>query len=175
MNTETTVVLAMHGVPPTDFPKRELDEFLALRSRFERAAPAEGPGYARYGELEKKLRDWPRTEDNDPYQTASLELARELSDAVGCEVLVGFDEFCAPTLDQALDYAAASGTETVLVVTATMTPGGDHSERHVPAAVSRARERHPGKRIAYAWPFPVADVAALLAAQVARFTSPDRA
>jgi sirohydrochlorin cobaltochelatase len=175
MNTDKTIVLAMQGAPPTDFPKREMDEFLALRARLERASPAAGPGYARYTELEKKLRDWPRTEDNDPYQAASLALARELAKAMGCEVLVGFDEFCAPSLDEALDYAAASGTETVLVVPATVTPGGEHSERRVPAAVSRARERYPGKRITYAWPLPVADVAAFLAAQLALFSSPDRA
>lgn len=175
MNKETTVVLAMEGVPPADFPKRELDEFLALRARLEHATPSEGPGSARYRELEKKLRDWPRTDDNDPYQAAALALAREVGSATGCEVLVGFDEFCAPSLDQAIDFAAASDTESVLVVTPIMTPGGEHSERHVPAAVSRARDRYPGKRIAYAWPFPVADVAAFLAAQIGLFASPDRA
>jgi len=175
MNKDTTIVLAVQGVPPADFPKRELDEFHALRARFEQAAPAEGPAYTRYKELEKRLRDWPRTEDNDPYQAASLELARELSSAAGCDVLVGFNEFCAPSLDQAIDYAAASDTESVLVVPPMMTPGGEHSERHVPAAVSRARERNPGKRIVYAWPFPVADVAAFLARQIARSSSADRA
>lgn len=175
MKKDTIIVLAMHGVPPADFPRRELDEFFALHGRLKSAAANEGPDYERYQELEVKLRCWPRTEDNDPYHAASFELARELSRAAGCEVVVGFNEFCAPSLDDALDRAAGSGAERVVVVTPMMTGGGEHSEREIPAAISRARERHPGRRIAYAWPFAAADVADFLAAQVARFTTPGRA
>ncbi len=175
MTKRMVVVLAMHGVPPADFPRRELDEFFALHARVERAAVAEGPGYERYAELETKLRCWPRTEQNDPYQAASFELGRALSNAAGCEVVVGFNEFCAPSLDEALDRAVASGASSVLVVTPMMTGGGEHSERDIPAAVSRAQERYPGRSIVYAWPFPVASVAAFLAGQVRRFSSRDSA
>jgi len=174
-NPRTVIVLAMHGVPPSDFPRQELGEFFALHARFDHAAMTEDPGCTRYGELERKIRGWPRTPDNDRYHAASLELARELSRASGCDVVVGFNEFCAPGLDEALDRAAASGAKSVLVVTPMMTGGGEHSERDIPAAVGRARERHPGRRIIYAWPFPVDDVAAFLAAQVARFSSSEHA
>ena len=33
----------------------------------------------------------------------------------------------------------------VLVVTPMMTRGGEHVEREIPAAVARARRRHPGR------------------------------
>jgi len=169
------VVLAMRGVPPADFPRQELGEYFTLHARFQHPAKVDEPGVERHEELEIKLRYWPRTEDNDPYHAASLELGRALSRAVGCEVVVGFNEFCAPGLDEALDLAAASGAKSVLVVTPLMTGGGELSERDIPAAVSRARERHAGRRIVYAWPFPVADVAAFLAGQALQYSSPDRA
>ena len=162
------IVLAMHGVPPNDFPRSELAQFFALHARFEHA-PGTGLEHARYLELEKKVRNWPRTAHNDPYHAASLELAQELSRASGSDVLVGFNEFCAPSLDEALDQAAAPGAESVLVVTPMMTRGGEHSEADIPAAIARARERHPGCEFVYAWPFPAADVAAFLAGQAARF------
>jgi len=175
MSTDRIIVLAMHGVPPAGFPNRELNEFFALHARFEHASPSCDPAWTRHKELEEKLRDWPRTKENDAYHAASYELARTLSCAAGYEVVVGFNEFCAPTLDQALDLAVASKASSVLVVTPMMTGGGEHSEKDIPSAISRARQRHPGKRIVYAWPFPVADVAAFLAAQVAQFSPPNRA
>ena len=175
MNNHKIIVLAMHGVPPADYPMRELAEFFALQARSEHGAAGGGPGNERYEELETRMRQWPRPEENDPYHAASYELARELSRAAGCEVVVGFNEFCAPGLDQALDLAVASKAASVLVVTPMMTGGGEHSEKDIPSAIRRARERHPGKRIVYAWPFPVANVAAFLAAQIAQFSPPNRA
>jgi sirohydrochlorin cobaltochelatase len=175
MNEQMIIVLAMHGVPPADFPRPELEEFFALHARLEHAGGSDKRGLERYRELEARLSCWPRTEDNDPYHAASLKLGRALSSAAGCDVLVGFNEFCAPGLDETLDRAVASGAGSVLVVTPMMTQGGEHSERDIPSAISRARDRHPGRRIAYAWPFPVADVARFLAEQVRQFSSPDHA
>jgi sirohydrochlorin cobaltochelatase len=167
-NPKTVIVLAMHGVPPSDFPRQELAEFFVMHSRFEHASVSRDPEMTRYSELEKKLRDWPRTKDNDPYHAASFELARELSEATGCQVVVGFNEFCAPSLDDALDSAAGSGAKRVVVVTPMMTQGGEHSEKDIPGAVKRARTRHPGAEFIYVWPFPVQDVARFLAEQAAR-------
>jgi sirohydrochlorin cobaltochelatase len=85
------------------------------------------------------------------------------------EVIVGFNEFCAPTLEEALDRAAARRPQKIIVATPMMTPGGEHSARDIPAAIGQVRERHPGVEIVYAWPFPVRDVARFLASQVSRF------
>ena len=164
------IVLAMHGVPPRDFPPQELMEFFGLHARLEHAAGPEAAALERrHAELDAKVRAWPRTAENDPFYAGSQALATHVSQATGQDVIVGFNEFCAPGLDEALDQAAARGASRVVVVTPMVTPGGQHSEVDIPAAVKRAQERHPAISIAYAWPFDAAEVAQFLAAQIARF------
>ena len=167
---KTVIVLAMHGAPPNDFPKRETAELFGLYARLE-AAHAAGPERdapeRRFAELDAKMRAWPRTAQNDPFWAGSQELAEHLGTASGCKVIVGYNEFCAPTLDDALDQAAAHGNR-VIVVTPMMTRGGEHSEVEIPAAIQGARERHPEIEIIYAWPLDIAAIAQFLAAQVAR-------
>lgn len=165
---ERVIVLAMHGAPPSDFPRRELAEFFSLHSRMESAPPSgRSPQGARYAELEAKMRSWPRNAENDPFWAASRALADELSRVTACGVGVGFNEFCAPDLDAALDQAAARGQE-VVVVTPMMTRGGSHAETEIPTAVQRAQERHPEVSMKYAWPFDDAAVAEFLAEQISR-------
>jgi len=89
-----------------------------------------------------------------------------LQKATGNEVIVGFNEFCNPTLDDALNAAVSKGAQRLIVVTPMMTPGGGHSEVEIPAAIKRAQEQHPGVEIHYAWPFDLADVSEFLAAQI---------
>ena len=68
------------------------------------------------------------------------------------EVVVGFNEFCAPDLAQALDEAAARGAGQVVVTTPMMTTGGEHAEQDIPAAIDQAPARHPQVTFDYAWP-----------------------
>jgi sirohydrochlorin cobaltochelatase len=164
---KSVIVLAMHGAPPNDFPEQEMGEFFGLHARLERAA---GPERAvlerRYAALGAKMRAWPRTGQNDRFWAASHQLADHLSQTTGDAVIVGFNEFCAPDLDVALDQAVESGAEQVVVVTAMMTRGGQHAEKDIPAAVARAQERHPPVSFVYVWPFDVAQVAEFLAVQI---------
>ena len=164
----TIIVLAMHGAPPSDFPRQEAGELFGLRGRLERAAPPDRPALAaRLRELDARMRSWPRTSANDPYHAGSQDLAEHLREATGLPVLAGFNEFCAPSLDEALDQAAAARPGRVLVVTPMMTRGGEHVEREIPEAVARARSRHPDTRMDYLWPFEISQVALFLAAQIA--------
>ncbi len=168
------ILLAMHGAPPNDFPRRELGEFFGLRTRLEHSAgPDRAPLEQRHAELEAKMLAWPRTAQNDPYYAAAQQLAVQLRLSTGSEVVVGFNEFCGPTLDEAMDLAMSKTPEKVVVVTPMMTRGGEHSEVDIPEAVRRARERHPGVPIIYAWPFEVADIALFLASQIKRFVERD--
>lgn len=169
---KTLILLAMHGAPPNDFPPREAAEFFSLHMRLEHAAPgAEREQLQRRrDELDAKMRAWPRTAQNDPFWAGSQDLAAHLREATGREVIVGFNEFCAPTLDNAFDLAVAQGAERIVVVTPMMTRGGEHSEADIPAAIERARQRHPALTIRYVWPFDPADVAGFLAAQIERFS-----
>jgi sirohydrochlorin cobaltochelatase len=162
------IVLAMHGAPPRDFPDRELAEFMGLHARVEHADPATVPPpmRARAEELERQVKAWRRTPDNDPFWAASLDLGRQLEAATGCRVLVGFNEFCAPDLEAAFDEAAAASPGRVIVVTPMLTRGGGHAELDIPAAIARAQTAHPAVAFVYAWPYDVASVAAFLAAHL---------
>lgn len=169
---ETSVVLAMHGAPPQDFPKRKLGEFFSLHMQLEWGVVGEKKRHAlerRCAALEEEICSWPRTEQNDPFYAASHRLAEQLSLHTGCDVTVGFNEFCAPSVGDALDRAVAQGAESVIVVTPMMTPGGEHAEIDIPATIDEARQRHPGIDFRYAWPFDTDQVAQFLSAQIDRY------
>lgn len=167
---KAVIVLAMHGAPPLDFPGSEMVEFMRLQSQLGhnqgRVADAEK---LRYKQLEAKMRAWPRTGQNDPFYAGSQELARHLREESGLEVVVGFNEFCAPTLDEAFDRAAAREAGKIIVLTPMMTRGGEHSAVDIPEAIRRAQQKFPTQKIVYAWPFATEEIARFLASQIARF------
>ncbi|MHA1471548.1 MAG: hypothetical protein ACTSQW_00455, partial [Promethearchaeota archaeon] len=100
------IVLAMHGMPPNDFPQKETLEYFMLHSRLENMPEPPPPAMQQqYEELDRKMRNWPRTQENDPYSFASVEIAEALTSQTGYPVSVGYNEFCAPSLDEA--FAAA--------------------------------------------------------------------
>ena len=163
----TTVLLAMHGTPPSDFPQRELGEYFALHAQAEsRHSHLTDDQVARHKELERRMRDWPRTRRNDPFQAGSMDLAAELERALGLPVVVGFNEFCAPDLHEAFDQVASQKAARVVVLTPMLTRGGGHAEVEIPHAIEAARKRHPQMSFHYAWPIPEADVAGFLAKHV---------
>jgi len=165
------IVLAMHGVPPNNFPERETAELFSLKTRVKKATGMDRAALERrLLELDARMRAWPRTAQNDPFYTASQELGTHLSEATGCEVIVGFNEFCAPSLSDALSQAIARGAEKVIVVTPMMTRGGEHAEVDIPANIKTAQAQHPEIPIVYAWPFGVSEVANFLAEHIAGFS-----
>jgi sirohydrochlorin cobaltochelatase len=172
---KTVIVLVMHGSPPRDFPRQESGEFFGLAQRLRQTSGPERTALERrHAELDAKMRAWPRTAENDPFHAASKQMAEQVGQVTGARVIVGFGEFCAPTMDEALDQAAELAPERVVVITPMMTRGGEHSEVEIPAAVRRAEGRHPGVHFAYVWPFELPEVARFLATQIdhflARFT-----
>jgi sirohydrochlorin cobaltochelatase len=88
-------------------------------------------------------------------------------------VILGFNEFCAPSLEQALAEAANLTPERVVVVTPMMTRGGEHSEVDIPTAVRLAQEGHPEISFAYVWPFNSSQVASFLADQIQGYNRSD--
>lgn len=164
------IVLAMHGTPPLDYPPQDAAELFNLHGRLEHASDTERDALEkRYVELEARMRSWPRTAENDPFYTGSQKLAHELEKATDWPVIIGFNEYCAPDLNQALDTAAAYSPARIVVVTPMMTRGGHHSEKDIPETVERARQRYTGCEIIYAWPFPTGEIAHFLKEQVERF------
>lgn len=165
----SVIVLVMHGEPPRDFPRESLTEYFTLHERLAAASPDEKVRLRGRAEtLEREIREWPRSARNDPFYAGSLELARALERQSGLRVILGFNEFCAPSLPDALDRAAEEAPE-VFVVTPMMTRGGVHAEDDIPRAVELAKKRHPGVRFVYAWPYEASDVAAFLARHLDKF------
>jgi sirohydrochlorin cobaltochelatase len=159
--------LAMHGAPPKDFPGHELAEWFQLHERAERADVQERSALEqREAQLEARMRAWPRTEENDPFYVNSVAMGVELSEAAGLPVVVGFNEFCAPSLDEAMQQAIDDGAQKLVVITPMLTPGGEHAQHDIPAAIERVQRAHPDVPILYAWPFKREDVARFLAARV---------
>ncbi len=165
------ILLAMHGAPPNDFPKNELAEFFELRGKLKRAGEIAPDLIRRHDALDLKMQRWPRTPENDPFYTGSEELAGHLSRKTGREVVIGFNEFCGPDMEEALDKAVASaGPEgKVVVITPMMTRGGEHAKSDIPAAIRKAQQKHPAAEIVYAWPFEFPEVARFLASQIERY------
>jgi sirohydrochlorin cobaltochelatase len=167
---KAVIVLAMHGTPPSDFPRDALLEFFDLHSRLEHShGPVDASLQQRYRELEGKIRHWPRTTKNDPFYFASLDLAAKLNERIGHEVVLGFNEFCAPDIEDALEKAVGKGADKIVVVTPMMTKGGEHAESDIPKAIQRVQKRYPQVPMFYAWPFEDGVVTEFLAVQIERF------
>jgi sirohydrochlorin ferrochelatase len=90
-------------------------------------------------------------------------MAGRLQVLTGSRVIVGFNEFCGPDLDEALAEAARAEPSRVVVITPMLTRGGGHAEHDIPAAIARARVAHPGVSFVYAWPYDMGEVVRFLA------------
>ncbi len=163
-------VLIMHGAPPQGFPREEMLELFSLHARMDSIiGPERTKLEKRYHELEEKMCRWPRTRENDPFFAASCDIAEALQKALNCKVFIGFNEFCAPKITEAIDRAASQKPDKIIVVTPMMTPGGEHSEKDIPAAISQARGRYPKIPMVYAWPYAPEEIAGFLSEHVRRF------
>jgi len=155
------VVLVGHGAPPRDFPRDLVARLKALEGR--RMASG-GPMSAEERDLDARIRSAPRTADNDPYREGLLALSAALREALDDEALyVAYNEFCAPSLEDAVAEAIGHGARVITVVPSMLTPGGVHSEVEIPEILARLRVEHADVTIRYAWPFDLTRVAAMLA------------
>jgi sirohydrochlorin cobaltochelatase len=167
---ENYILLVGHGIPASDYPKERLREFF----RMHWDDHAEGAGIHEHGLSErdirdKEIREWPRTPENDPYKYGVEAIAKRLEDRTGRPVLVAYNEFCAPTVEQAVEDAIARGAKRIVVVPTMMTPGGGHSEEDIPKSIAASVKKHPNIQVVYAWPFEVDRIASTLSDHVERF------
>lgn len=145
------VILVGHGGIASTTPREFVNEFRSLeRERLTRGETAPG---GRESELDRIIRSWERTPDTDPYKFGLEELVVALKRELGTvRILAAFNEFCAPSVDEAIDSLAAEGFPRIRVLTTMLTRGGSHSEKDIPATLERGRKRHPDVRIEYVWP-----------------------
>jgi sirohydrochlorin cobaltochelatase len=165
------VVLIGHGAPATDCPPQLVGELMSLEWRA-------GGGHGHGGEatlrqraetLDAQIRDWPRTPKNDPYKAGLERVAAALQARLPKALFaVGYNEFCRPSIPEAVAQVVRQGAARVLVVPTMLTPGGVHSEVDIPRVLAGVQAAHPGVAIEYVWPFDLDRVAALLAEHVRR-------
>ncbi|HID08377.1 MAG TPA: hypothetical protein EYP10_14660 [Armatimonadetes bacterium] len=167
------VVIVGHGVPPKDFPRDKLQELRSLEARvrsFGGEGKAPGKLVARLKALEREVRQWKRTPQNDPYDAAVKELATHVKKLGNFDiVVVAHNEMCGLDVHEAIEEALRQGARTIIVIPTMLIKGGTHSERDIPAKVEMARQLHPNAKIIYAWPFDTESVARLFVQQINRF------
>lgn len=166
--SDRATILVGHGAPPIGVPPERIARLKALERERARRGLAAMTDEERA--LDHEIRSWPRDPTSDPYQAGLEHLAAALARALaadGAEPLyVAYNEFCAPSLEEAVARAVAAGARRVRVVPSMLVPGGVHSEREIPAALAALADAHPGVTFAYAWPFDLEAVAGLLAARL---------
>ena len=159
------VVLVGHGGVPRDCPRELIRQLKVLEGQ--RAARG-GPPSDEERALDRRIRTWPRSAANDPYQAGIEALAAALRARLdGTRLAIAYNEFCAPSLDDAVDVLVADGITAITVVPTMLTPGGSHSEIDIPDSLAALRDRHPGIALHYAWPVDVGLLADMLATHLA--------
>ena len=163
------VILVGHGGIPKDYPREPLTKLKTLEAK--RRASGSEPSQEEL-ELDRLVRQWPRTATTDPYQAGFEALAAQLKASLpGEHFAIAYNEFCAPTVEEAVDAMIETGVTTITVVPSMLTPGGSHSEIEIPESLARLKARHPHVDLRYAWPFDLSAVAGMLADQLQRFQS----
>jgi sirohydrochlorin cobaltochelatase len=157
------IVLVGHGGVPSDCPRELVTQLKALEGR-RRASGA--PASVEEQVLDQRIRSWPRTPATDPYRAGLERVAERMRARLGSVRLVlAYNEFCAPTVADAVAELASAGRRHIVVLPSMLTPGGVHSEREIPETIDALRASYPGLTLEYAWPFDLDAVAALLAGQ----------
>lgn len=159
------VVLIGHGAPASDTPREMVGELKRLES--ERQLRREYKMSAREAELDGVVRKWPRTPKTDPYKFGVEEIAAALAPKLsGRKLVVAFNEFCAPSVEEAVESLVALGYDSVRLITTMYTRGGIHAEFEIPQIMAEMRKAHPHVSVDYAWPYPAEFLAEFLATQL---------
>ena len=170
MEKSDGVILIGHGATASDTPRALVGELKQLEGSRMAAGGFNAPMSAREAELDYKVRSWPRTPQTDPYQAGLNALAEQLRPFLGSSPLaVAYNEFCAPTIEEAAEGLVKKGCRRVLLATVMTTRGGVHSEVEILEIAKKLEKTHPGTRFVYAWPYDTQQVAELIARNLKRF------
>lgn len=160
------MILVGHGAAARDCPRELVSRLKALEgARRARGAPSPSDEER---ELDRRVRAWPRTPENDPYGAGLERLRAALAARLpAARVVSAFNELASPSLDDAARAAIADGARAIFVVSSMPTPGGIHAEEEIPETLAALREEYPEVDIRYAWPFEPGAVAELFASALA--------
>ena len=162
------VVLVGHGGIPKDCPQELVTKLKRLEAQ--RRAAKQPPSQEEL-ELDQKIRRWPRTKATDPYQSGLEAVGAVLRPHLnGCLFAMAYNEFCTPTLEEAVEDLVKQGATSITVLTTMFTPGGSHSEVEIPEILDHLRPLYPTVELRYAWPFDLQLIAKTLNEQLRRWT-----
>lgn len=158
------VILVGHGGIPTDCPRELVMRLKRLEGQRREAG---GCPSSEEIDLDRRIRHWHRTSQTDPYQAGLQRLASVLKPLLnGALFAVAYNEYCAPTLMEAVRDLVDQGATDITVITTMVTPGGSHAEVEIPEILGQLRTLHPQVALRYAWPFDLDLVAGMLAKQI---------
>jgi sirohydrochlorin cobaltochelatase len=161
------VILVGHGGIPKGCPQELVTKLKRLEAQ-RRAAKL--PPSAEELELDTKIRRWPRTAETDPYQAGLEAVGAMLRPHLNGDLFaLAYNEFCAPTLEDAVEGLIGQGATSITVLTTMFTPGGSHSEVEIPEILDYLRPQYPKVELRYAWPFDLQLIAKTLTEQLRRF------
>jgi sirohydrochlorin ferrochelatase len=100
------------------------------------------------------VRDWPRTEANDPNYYDTLVLKTKLLEMFWPMPLeIGYMEFARPSIDESFDRLSSAGVKKVIVLGGTgFFDRSSHTLIDIPEAIDRLKKRRPDVEITYAYP-----------------------
>lgn len=154
------IILVGHGGIPKGYPADRVSKLKRLEAQ-RRAAGQ--PMSAEELELDTEIRTWPRTPETDPYQAGLEALGAKMRPMVNGDLFtLAYNEFCGPTLQQAVEDLIKQGAQTITVVSTMFTPGGSHSEYEIPEEMEELRSQHPSVTLKYAWPYDLSQVSKML-------------
>ena len=158
------VVLVGHGGIPKDCPQELVTKLKRLEAQ--RRAAKQPPSQEEL-ELDQKIRRWPRTKATDPYQSGLEAVGAVLRPHLnGVLFAMAYNEFCTPTLEEAVEDLVKQGATSITVLTTMFTPGGSHSEVEIPEILDHLRPLYPTVDLRYAWPFDLQLIAKTLSEQL---------
>jgi len=162
------ILLVGHGGIPKGYPQ----DLITKLKRLEAQRRATGsPMSPEELELDTKVRTWPRTPETDPYQAGLEALGAKMKPMLnGALFALAYNEFCGPTLQEAVEGLIKQGAQSITVVSTMFTPGGSHSELEIPEELEELRKQHPGVTLNYAWPYNLTEVSKMLMEHIARFS-----
>ena len=167
-DTKKGIILVGHGGIPKDYP----GDLVSKLKRLEAQRRAAGqPMSAEEFELDTKIRTWPRTPESDPYQAGLEALGADMKPMVnGALFSLAYNEFCGPTLQEAVENLIKQGAQFITIVSTMFTPGGSHSEYEIPEELEELRTQHPDVTLHYAWPYNLTKVSKMLIEHIDQFS-----
>lgn len=160
------LILVGHGGVPKDYPRKDLTRLKTLEG--DRIRSQKGPGPEEI-ELDRQIRHWPRTPQSDPYQAGLEALASQLRPLLdGSPLLIAYNEFCQPTLEEAARELINKGRNKIVVIPSMLTPGGVHSEIEIPSSIKTLELAYSEVEFRYLWPFDMKQIAMLFASQLSQ-------